>query len=103
MELDVGGWRTVQDPNEAQIREAIRELDEYQGFLILSAADLTYIQSSGDSSIGFDLEYQEGSIDHHYRARKYDFDAEMIVARFSAYAAGDNGWRVGIDWEKTTL
>ena len=103
MKLDIGGWRTVQDPNEAQIREAIRELDDFEGFLVLSATDLTYIQSSGDSRVGFDLEYQEGSLDHHYRARKYDFEAETIVAKFSAYAAGDNGWRDGIDWEMITL
>lgn len=103
VKLNIGGWHTVQDPGEAQIRKAIKELDNFEEFLVLAKDDLTYIQSSGDSRIGFDLEYQEGSIDHHFRARKTDFDVETIVAKFAAYAASENGWRDGVDWEKFTL
>jgi len=103
MKLDVGGWHTVPDPNEAQIRAAIQELDDCEGFLILGADDLTSIQSSGDSRVGFDLEYQEGSVDRHYRARRCDFDAETIIAKFAAYAAGEDSWKSGLEWEKYTF
>jgi len=102
MKLNIGGYREIQDPSELQIRDALRELDEIESFLILEADRTTYVQCSGDSSVGFDREFQEGSIDHHYRSKKR-IDAETVLAKFAVYAAGGKDWREGVQWEKLTL
>src|SRR5437773_9190200 len=58
--LDICGGDKIKNPTEADIREAVFALDTNKGeaFLVLGATDTTYIQTSGDQRVGFDLEYQ---------------------------------------------
>ena len=70
------------------------------GFLILGPNDLTYLQCSGCRKRGFALEYQDGSVEHHYRAKRTDFDADTIAAKFTDYATGGGAWKKGVEWEE---
>jgi len=70
----------MQNPTESDIRQAVGALDTKHGdgFLILGPTDMTYIQVTGDSKVGFDVEYQESNLQNHYRSR-CDFTVEEIV------------------------
>lgn len=98
--LDICGDREIQNPTEADIRQALSSLDtgKNDAFLILATSDLTYIQTSGDRNVGFDLEYQEGDTGHHYRAQRDDFTAEEIIKAMASYCAGADNWKNIAEW-----
>jgi hypothetical protein len=98
--LDICGNKNVQNPNEADLRQAVFALDTKKGdaFLILGLTDATYIQCSGDQKIGFDLEYQETDANHHYRAKR-DFTADEIVKALVSYSTGSDDWKRAAEWE----
>jgi hypothetical protein len=99
--LDICGDKTVQNPSEAGIRAAVSALDTKKGdaFLILGPTQMTYIQTSGDPKVGFDLEYQEADAQHHYRAKR-NFTADEIVKVFVSYLSGSGDWKKAADWEQ---
>ena len=66
MKLAIGDEYEMKDPTAEDIAHALD--DSPGGHAILSHDDLTYVQSSGGGG-SFVLEYQDGSIDEHYRAR----------------------------------
>jgi hypothetical protein len=95
MKLDINGDREIDNPTKETLRIAVESLDSGKsgsGFIILSSDEMTYIQSSGDVGNGFDLEYQEGSKKHHYRATG-EFTADQIVDILWDYASGGSEWR----------
>ena len=98
--LDICGNRTIQNPSEADIRAAVLSMDpeKNDAFLILATGDLTYIQTSGDPKNGFQLEYQEGDIQHHYQARR-DYSVEEIIRALVSYLSGGVEWKNTADWE----
>lgn len=103
MTLSINAFKTIGEPSPDDIREATFSLDASgDAFLVLGPTDLTYVQCSGDPTILFDLEYQEGFIDRHYRAVHDGLTAEEIVRIFSAYARQDPNWDDGITWEHIT-
>lgn len=96
MKLDINGTKEIDDPAKETLRAAVESLDagtSGSGFVVLSSDKMTYIQSSGDSMTGFDLEYQEGSLKRHYRAGGV-FTADQVVDILWDYACG------GSEWEK---
>ncbi len=101
--LDICGDRKIQNPTESDIRQAVFALDSQndEAFLILGMTDMTYMQTSGDGKIGFDLEYQETDVEHHYRATR-DFTAEEVVRAFVAYSTGSDEWKRMAEWELFT-
>ena len=98
--LDICGEKKIQNPTEADIRQAISILDadKNSAFLILGTWDMTYIQSSGDTKDGFDLEYQDGDLKHHYRANK--FKAEEIIKAMTSYSTGTDNWKKTAEWKQ---
>jgi hypothetical protein len=98
--LNICGDEEVRSPSEADIRAAVFALDTKKGdaFLALGPTEMTYIQTSGDPKVGFDLEYQEADVRHHYRAKR-DFAADEIVKAFVSYAAGAEDWKNMAEWE----
>jgi hypothetical protein len=104
--LDICGDRQISSPTEDQIRDAVMKLDTKKGdaFLVLGLAndESTYIQTSGDQRIGFDLEHQKGSLKDHYRAEG-EFTAEKIVEALISYMSGTEHWRTGKNWTRIDL
>jgi len=101
--LQMNSGREVVNPSDSQLREALAGLDvqrDGDGFAILERSQMTYLQVSGDSRIGFDMEYQEGDTDHHYRATRDDLSLEEVVDALAAYSDGRAEWWKTQDWEK---
>lgn len=98
--LDICGDRKIQSPTESDIRQAVFALDTKKddAFLVLGLTDMTYIQTSGDQKVGFDLEYQETDAKHHYRAKR-DLTADEIVKALVSYSAGSEEWKRTAEWE----
>jgi len=100
--LDICGDKKIQNPTEADIRQAISTLDtdKNSAFLILGTSNMTYIQSSGDKKVGFDLEYQDGDLKHHFRAKRDSFKAEEIIKAMTSYSAGTDEWKKISEWKQ---
>ena len=95
----------VADPTDARIREALARLDvgrDGEGFAILNRDQMTYIQVSGDKAMGFDMEYQLGSIEEHYRAKREDFTLEEVVRALGEYRDGTIDWSDYGEWSRIT-
>ncbi len=101
--LIICGEESIPDPTEADIRHAVFSLDssEDDAFLILEKYEMTYIQTSGDRNVGFDLEYQEGDVAHHYRAKR-SLTADEICQAFVSYTSGTSEWQRIAEWERIT-
>lgn len=102
--LDICGDRKIQNPSEADIRRAVFALDtkKNDAFLVLGQDDMTYIQTAGDQKVGYDLEYQQDDIKHHYRAKRY-FTVEEIIGALVSYSIGSDDWKTMADWEQLDL
>ena len=97
------GETEIQNPTESDIRQAVGALDTKNGdeFLILGPTDMTYIQVTGDSKVGFDEEYQELNLPNHYRSR-CDFTVDEIVRTLAEYCTGPDEWKTSGEWERIT-
>jgi hypothetical protein len=69
-------------------------------YIILSSSEYTYMQCAGDQNVGFQLEYQAGSVDEHYQATEAPLDTDTIILKFSEYLAGKPSWKDGVKWKK---
>jgi hypothetical protein len=100
--LSVCGDTTIDDPSDEQIRGALSGLDASTGgaFVILSVDEQTYVQASGDSLIGFDLEYQVGSTDVHFRAQRDDIPMHEILDALTAYRDGVPDWGARFEFKR---
>jgi hypothetical protein len=88
------------DPDAATIAKVLASLDGGRHVLAtLGDSELTYVQVAGSVRTGFALEYQEGSLDRHYRSRAANLPLAMATDIFQRYARGDGAWRHGVEWE----
>ncbi|NLE57132.1 MAG: hypothetical protein GX616_02140 [Planctomycetes bacterium] len=93
--LTLSSGTEIKDPSDEQIRAALKSLDvkrDGEGFAILARSDMTYVQVSGDAKTGFDLEYQEETVDQHYRAEREDYPLDEVVRVLIAYRDGTVRW-----------
>jgi hypothetical protein len=89
-------------PDAATIAAVLSSLDGGRHVLAtLGSSDLTYLQASGSVTAGFALDYQDGSLDQHYRSRASDLPLDGVTAIFLKYAGGDISWRGDVAWEHT--
>jgi len=102
MKLDICSEKTIVNPTEADIRSALSSLNTKSGdaFVILGPSDMTYIQASGDQNVGFDLEYQEGTIHQHYRAKQEPIPLNAIIEAFIAYRNENSEWKAKFTFER---
>jgi len=88
------------DPDPATIAKVLASLDGGRHVLAtLGHSELTYVQVAGSVQTGFALEYQEGSLDRHYKSRPASLPLETVTEIFQRYARGDGSWRQGVEWE----
>lgn len=104
MELDICGDKIIKKPSDQDIRNAFAGLDTKTSaaFVILSRTTMTYIQAAGDRNVGFDLEYQDGTIEEHFKAKDKLMTIDDVVDAFIAYRNGDKNWKNGFDFERIT-
>ena len=103
--LTLSNGTEIEDPSDEDIRNALASLSverDGEGFAVLAPAEMTYVQISGDSRIGFGLEYQEGSTDEHYRAKREDYTLDEIVKILIAFRDGNVRWEDVGDFERIT-
>ena len=104
MVLDICGTRKIENPTDEQIRTELGHLSTQNedSFAMLGPSDMTYIQISGDKSVGFDLEYQDASVDAHFRATDENITLDQVVEAFMAYRDGSTNWQTTFTFEKIT-
>jgi hypothetical protein len=101
MELTLASGRVIADPTEDDIREAVA----VEEFAVLGAGPMTYIQCAGQSEapgVGT-MEYQDGSLDRHFRAADVLVAAARVTGAFIKYLRMDPSWRSDFRWEKMEL
>src|SRR5262245_50210152 len=87
------------EPDPQTIATVLAGLDGGRHVLAtLGESELAYVQASGSVQSGFALDYQDGSLDRHYRSRGDVLSLEHVTGVFQKYARGDATWREGIDW-----
>ena len=89
------------DPDAATIAKVLASLDGDRHVLAtLGHSELVYLQASGSVQAGFALEYQEGSLDQHYKSQITALPLEQATEIFQQYARGEESWRRGLEWER---
>ena len=106
MVMEVSGKKRIVDPTDQDIRDCLAAFDDYtvdrgEAFLVLGPTDMTYIQTSGDKENGFDVEYQEGDTEHHYRAARADFGLDEVARMLLAFRDGNPDWKNMAQWERS--
>ena len=105
MILELSSGEKIENPTDDQMREALSRLDverDGEGFAVLGRDDMTYLQISGDQTIGFDMEYQEGDVKKHFRAAREDFRLDEVVRACTEYRDGTIDWAEYGDWSRIT-
>jgi len=95
------GWR-IEDLTEEDLYAEDFEEEEYA---ILSADDLTYIQCarSNEQECTYFLEYQDGSLERHFRVGGRLVPLDRVLEAFRKYLTGDDSWRSDFAWEPMGL
>ena len=101
MILNLEDGSSFEEPDRETIATALARLDGSEnGFAVLGSTDMTYIQTSGNPSSGFVIEYQDGSLDEHYGATTDSISLAEVIVAFQEYLAGSDRWKLQFDWEK---
>ena len=88
------------DPDAATIARVLASLDGDRHVLVtLGRSDLAYVQASGSARAGLALEYQEGSLERHYRSDTESLPLETATDIFLRYARDDPSWRDRVPWQ----
>jgi hypothetical protein len=99
MKMTTESGRVVKNVREAEVQAAI----ESEEFVILAINDLTYIQCAErkvpDPSYDYILEYQDGTVDRHFRATDESIPIERVRDAFMKYLRGDPSWQIDFAWE----
>jgi hypothetical protein len=91
MDLELESGRVIRGVTEDETRACL----ESEEFAILSASPDTYIQCAEQNSPphGHVLEYQDGSLQKHYRAADGPITLDRVLSAFVKYLHGDPSWR----------
>jgi hypothetical protein len=103
-ELIVNGKLVTKQPDENVIRETLLALQQQKkGFCILSQSELTYIQTAHRSSLGFNLEYQDGSLEDHYACTQAEILLEDVHKAFLLFLNQDEQLETLFTWERMQI
>jgi hypothetical protein len=91
--------RTIRSAAENDILACI-EGEDFYGILSPTDDGMTYIQCVKYDEPKYHLEYQDGSLDKHYRATDEQITLDRVVSAFRKYLRGDSSWRDDFHWEK---
>jgi hypothetical protein len=85
----------IDGPSSAQILAALSALDcgpTSDSCIEICLDDTTYMQAIGCQNEGFKIEFQEGSVMHHFRSRD-TLSLEVTDQILQRYLSGDDTWR----------
>lgn len=102
MRFEREGAEAIDGPTAQQVEQGLRALQlPDSSYAILGLQELTYLQTAVDVDTDgtFTLEFQDGSLDEHYRASR-PLELEDVVGAFVSYLRGDGDWRSRYQWEK---
>ena len=92
----------IDNPFREQIRAAVIEsASRPEGFVILGENEMTYIQTAANN-YRFVVEYQEGTLAKHYRA-KGTLSSDEVVELFFSYCARGHEWKSAVIWESAPI
>jgi hypothetical protein len=91
----------IQDVTEDDILSVI----DGEDFAILGIDQGTYIQCAEQKEPPYEyiLEYQEISLEQHYRAADGPFNFDQVVSAFLKYLRRDSSWQADFRWERMEL
>src|SRR6516162_10003148 len=98
MDLGLESGKVIHGTTEDDILSYI----EGENFAILSTDSNTYIQCAEQKEPPFEyiLEYQDGSMEEHYRAVDEPITLDWVISAFIKYLRDDPSWRSDFRWEK---
>jgi hypothetical protein len=101
MELRFESGKLIKEPTESDILENMKE----ERFAVLSVDPDTYIQCATKRRTPgeYDVEYQAGSLEEHYRAVNKPISYERVLQALCKYREHDASWRDEFQWEKMPL
>ena len=100
MNLDINGEPFKGLVNKEQITAALSSLTgEGDSFVILSQDDMYYIQTCGDKTSGFHVEYREGSEEMHFECTQ-TLSLQETIEVFHSYFEGSEDWKTMYPWKK---
>ena len=103
MRLELEDGTVFEQPSEDDIDQALDTLVRNDNsYAILSQDEMTYIQTSASPDADYDLEYQAGETEHHYRVSE-PVPYYKVVAAFKRYAKNDPAWKTEYKWERQTI
>jgi hypothetical protein len=103
MRLELEDGAVFEQPSEDDIDQALDTLVRNDNsYAILSQDEMTYIQASVSPDADYDLEYQAGDTEHHYRVSEPVLHSK-VVAAFKHYAQNDPAWKTEYNWERQTI
>ena len=91
--------RTIHRVGEGDILAWI-EGENCNGILSPIEDQMTYIQCAKQDEQIYHLEYQDGSLDEHYRAADEQITRDRVLSAFRKFLRGDASWRTDFRWEK---
>lgn len=104
MELNVNGNLFAAEATEEDIHLGLVQLTgDGDSFAILGVDEMTYIQTSGWPQAGFDLEYQAGSVEEHFRCTDANVSLDMVRQAFNAYLSEDDSYLSSCKWERIEI
>ncbi|WP_422928378.1 hypothetical protein [Singulisphaera sp. PoT] len=101
MDLDLESGRKIHQATEDDILAYV----EGEDFAILSQDEDSYMQCAEQHEPPYEylLEYQDRSIEQHYRATDEPISLDRVLSAFLKYKRGDESWREDFQWEKMDL
>jgi hypothetical protein len=86
-------------PTQAEIRAMLFALDtkKSEAFLSLGRTPFTYIQTSGDSKVGYELEYQDDNDNCRAKGR---FTIDEVIKVLVSYLNSSDDWKKNFNWKK---
>jgi hypothetical protein len=70
-------------------------------FAILQQTELTYMQTLWTPN-GYDIEYQEQNVMHHYQLKKL-INEQKAISIFQSYLLGEDDWKLEFEFMKKNI
>lgn len=102
MRFEVEDATPIEEPTAEQVDAGLRTLQVPERTFAILGEDWSYIQTAFDGDESFVLEYQDGSLEKHYKADR-PVALEEVIGAFESYLRRDGAWQSRFRWERLAL